>query len=381
MKLIEKILLATDFLESSDNVVDNAVQLAGAFDAEVVPIHVLPPDIRDEKARRLLLDAAGLRMEQLRARLEEAGVIPGEPVVETGQHYQVIVETADRIDANLIMIGAGEKKEKDRFRLGTTAEKIIRQSDRPVWVVKQGQPLRVKTILCPVDFSEPAERALKNAIVLARRFEAELIVLSVYEPLSSRGLIYHQKEWEDQDNRGRSQYKGELGAYLKKQNWHDVNWKKEVRSGAPEAEILAAVEQHQADLLIMGTTGRSGLSRLMVGSVTEKVIREVPCTFVTTKSEDVIKLRLENSIRDIDSHYQEAQQLMRDGYFEEAIREFHTCLQISDMHLPSLNGLVKVYEKMGDTEAAERHKQMAKEVLHTIWDAKIEEEIRKGFKT
>ncbi len=59
------------------------------------------------------------------------------------------------------MIGSGEKSKNDIFRLGTTAEKIIRKSDKPVWVVKKDNPLNVKNILCPVDFSPESKRALK----------------------------------------------------------------------------------------------------------------------------------------------------------------------------------------------------------------------------
>lgn len=380
MQLIEKILLATDFMEAYENVVDNAVQLAKNFEAEIVPLHVLPADLHDEKLRRLVEQAARDKLNELRQQLIEQNIPTAEPLLEVGRPYNKIVETAHRDQHNIIVIGAGAKKKKDKFQLGTTAEKIIRWSDKPVWVVKKDKPLKVRTILCPVDFSEPSTLALKNAIVIARRFEAELVVLSVYEHLSSRGAIYYQKEWDNQSNQGLVQYKGRLGAYLSKHfNWHKVKWKRVVKAGIPEEEILSAINEYKADLLIMGTTGRSGLSKFMMGSVTEKVIREVPCTFITTKSEDIIKLRLENTIKDIDNHYQLAQQLVDDGFFEEAEHEYNQCLAISPMHLPSINGLAKLYKMQDREKEAKKYRNMAKDVLKSIWNVRIEEEIRKGL--
>jgi len=129
----------------------------------------------------------------------------------------------------------------------------------------------------------------------------------------------------------------------------------------------------------MGTTGRTGLSRLMMGSVTEKVIREVPCTFLTMKSEDALKLQLESRISNIEKHYSNAVQLMKDGFYEEAINEYKNCLLINDMHTPSLFGIAKVYEKTGNQEKADIYRKMAREVLDRIWNSRIEAEARKFY--
>ena len=82
----------------------------------------------------------------------------------------------------------------------------------------------------------------------------------------------------------------------------------------------------------MGTTGRSGLSKWMMGSVTEKVTREVPCSFITTKEEDVVRLQLEAELQDIEMHYEEARQLTKDGFVDEAIQAYKACLKLSDTH-------------------------------------------------
>jgi nucleotide-binding universal stress UspA family protein len=375
MKLIEKILVAIDFLPSCENVVGNAIGLAKAFQSEITLIHVLPDEVGNQKARALLETFSKDQMAQTRARIEQEGIQVDEPILKWGALADIIVHTADELKANLILIGAGEKKDGRKGYLGSNAERIIREADQPVWVVKPGQPLEVKTILCPVEFSSHSKRALKDAIVMARRFKAELIVLNVFNPLthSSLGLIYN---WEDENTRIAEEHIKEFDDFLKGFNLKDLSWRKELKRGKPDEEILKTVQEQNINLLVMGTAGRSGLSKVLIGSVTERVIREVPCTFVTTKSLDVIKLHLEHRIRDIESHYKTAVQLMEDGFLQESIKEFQVCLKINDMHIPSLHGIAKVYDKLEDEKMAENYRQMVREVLQRMTDSKIEAEIR-----
>ncbi len=378
MKLLEKILLATDFLASSENVVGNAIALAKAFHSRITLIHVLPNDISNEKARKLLKDMAEEHLTRIRGRIEKEDVKTTHSILEWGNPWDNIVQAAGRIHANLILIGAGEQAEGQKFQLGTTAASIIRKSSQPVWVVKPGQPLDASRMLCPVEFSPQSARALRDAIVMARRFEAELTILSVYKPITP-GAFSFKYDWEEENTRIAFKHIAQFNEFLKDFNLTDVNWRKEVRRGKPETEILKEIAEKQIGLLVMGATGRSGLSKAMIGSVTEKVTREAPCTFVTTKAKEVIRLELENRIRDIEGHYNIAVQLMKDGFYNESINEFNTCLSINDMHVPSIHGLAKVYEKLGDKEAARRYKELAREVLRRIWDSKIEEEIRRFY--
>ncbi|MCB0564034.1 MAG: universal stress protein [Phaeodactylibacter sp.] len=378
MRILEKILLATDLLPSSENVVGNAIALAKAFHSKIILLHVLPDDIGNEKAKKLLEDTVSWQLAAVNARIQKEGVNRVEPLLEWGEHCNKIVDTGKRLDVNLILIGAGERDEGQQLRLGSSAEKIIKRSGQPVLVVEPGRPLAVKTILCPVDFSDQSRRALKDAIIFARRFEAELTILSVYKPITSSTFSF-KYDWEEENTRIAFKHIAQFNEFLKEFNLRDVNWKKEVRRGKPDTEIRAEISESNIDLLIMGTTGRSGLSKMMIGSVTEKVIREVPCTFITTKTQDVIQLQLENRIKDIESHYHIAIQLMKDGFYRESIAEFETCLKINDMHVPAIHGIAKVYDKLGELEMADKHRKLAREVLRRIWDSKIEEEIRKYY--
>ncbi len=379
MKLLENILLATDLGQSSDNVVDNAIELARTFESKISLVHVLPDDINNEKVKLLLKEAATTQLLALNNRINKEGVKTEEHILEYGNHFDKIIHTADRINANLILIGAGEKEEEEAFQLGTTAEKLIRMSAKPVWVVKKDTPLSVKSILCPVDFSDESKRALKNAIVMARRFESELVIFTVYHKASASTMRINI-DWDEQAEFERSEHVKEFDTFLEMFNLTDLNWIKEVQGGDPALNILEAISKHNSDLLVMGTTGKTGLNRFFMGSVTEKVIREVPSSFITLKSEDLIDLKLETRIRDIESHYKTASQLVKDGFLKEAITEYKKCRYINDMHIPSIHGIANVYEKMGRPEKAEKYKYIAKEIMARLWDRKIEAEVRKLYK-
>ena len=375
MKILEKILFATDFTHSDNSVFESVKRIAITFESQITVVHVLPKDIGDEKASKLLTEIASKKLDELNNSLKEAGVKTDDWVLEYGNHLDRIISISEKIDANLILIGAGEKRKDDAFKLGTTAARIIETSDKPVLVIKNESPPGLRTVICPVNFSEESERALKNAIILTRRYNANLIVFSSYD-MPYTGSLEQQINWGEQAEIMRSKHLNEFNLFLERFNFDEVNWSKEIRKGNAATEILESIKTHNADLLIIGTSGKKGLNKFIMGSVTEKVVREVPCSFITMKAEDFIELKIEKSIQDIDTHNKMAKELMEDGFYNEALEQYKICLGINGMHIPTLVGLAKVYNKLDNKLNAEKYKRLAKQVMDRFWDAKIEEEIR-----
>jgi nucleotide-binding universal stress UspA family protein len=135
----------------------------------------------------------------------------------------------------------------------------------------------IKTILVPVDFSAGSDKALAYAIDLARRLQAAVTVMNAYEipvygfpdgamiataEVAARIADVSQKA---------------LDAAAQRSEGQGVKISKVLRQGPAWAEINAAVESVGADLIVMGTQGRSGLSRAFLGSVAEKVLRTATC--------------------------------------------------------------------------------------------------------
>lgn len=373
MKLLKNILVAIDFSKSSENVLKNAINFAKTFQSKITLIHILPGDIDNEKVCFLLEKAANTLLKEVNDRVINEGINTGDPILEYGNYCDKIVHASDKIKANLVIVGAGEKLKNDAFQLGTTAEKIIRKSNKPVFVVKNNQTLGIKKIICPIDFSKESKRALNSAIIIARLLNAKLIILSVY--WTYRETIAKLDAIELNEQR-KLDHEKEFNTFLEGFNLIDLNVSKEIKGGEPSKEILKTIKNNKSDLIILGTTGKSGINKILMGSVTEKVIRKVLCSFITLKNEDVVSLELESKIQDIENHYTTAQELFEKGFFEESINQYKICLDINFMHVPSLKNLAKIYEKLGDIDNAKKHQNMAESISNKIWDVKIENEIR-----
>ena len=140
---------------------------------------------------------------------------------------------------------------------------------------------RISRILCPVDFSEFSRHALAHAVAIARWYGAELTALHVlpyvmaFGPPSGEGL-YPPLVFSDEDMH---QFRGELASFVPQGVDFPVGV--QVVQGSVATEIVRSATELSADLLVMGTHGRSGFDRLMLGSMTEKLLRQAPCPVLT----------------------------------------------------------------------------------------------------
>jgi nucleotide-binding universal stress UspA family protein len=146
--------------------------------------------------------------------------------------------------------------------------------------------MKIKRVLVPVDFSANSLHALDYAVEFARVFDAEVEVLFVIEPVyyavpdfaggataAMSGLL------EEQMRSGREQ----LAKLAKRYARHRITLRTMMRSGTPYAEIVAAAQSRKSGLVFMATHGRTGLTHLLLGSVTERVVRSAPCPVLTIR--------------------------------------------------------------------------------------------------
>ena len=134
-----------------------------------------------------------------------------------------------------------------------------------------------RRVLCPVDFSPISKRALDHAAAVARWYEAELVVLHVIPFLPT---IFGFPAAVDAAAVGAADADAvvpELTAFAAEAAIMVSGTRMMVRSGSPSVEILRYAAEVDAELLVLGTHGRTGFERFMVGSVTEKVLRKSPC--------------------------------------------------------------------------------------------------------
>lgn len=376
MKLVEKILVPTDFHGSSDRSLEMAIELAKKFDSEIILLHILSNNPSLNEYESLIKKEVNRQFSALHSRLTENGIKKISQVIRAGKKYDVIVKFAESEDVNMILMGSGESRSKDQSRLGTTTKRVIELSTKPVWVTLEDSTQDIKSIVCPIDFSGPSRRALTNAIHLARYFKAKLVVLTVSESVAYL-LDGLDMEMDSVEDISQNTIEKQLQDYLEKFDFNEVQWESQVRHGKPHIEILKAIEeQGDETLLTIGTTGRSGLSKLLMGSVTEKVTRELPCSFITLKEEDIIVLQLNSELDDLSAHFKEGIELLKNGFPKEAINQFNLCLNINDLYTAAWDAMALSYDRLKDEKKAENCRKRAKDIRTRIDEQKIIAEIR-----
>lgn len=367
MKLLQKILVPLDFEPASLKALDNAIIFAEYFLSEITLLHVAPSEKVSEKTEKLLMEGILSKMKSLLDNLETEKVKSVEILVEKGNPAEKILHIAESNDMNLIIVGEGNKPENENYKLGTTAEKLMLGKQVPLFVVKNTPAAQVNKVLCPVDFSQSSKRALANAIFLANRLGAKLTILHVFKPLiilSHRIDVDNKKEIEQQ----LKQQKIEFDDFLK--NFHFDKDRHEVKlvEGEPEYQILKEIKNGDIDLLVMGTTGKTGLGRIFKGSVTEKVTREIPCNFIITNESEISTEVFESNLKKIESLIVSARNHFKNEEIEKAIEKYNHVLNQHPDNIPALLGLVKCYKKTGDKQKTAFFNGYIKQVITRSWD-------------
>lgn len=140
--------------------------------------------------------------------------------------------------------------------------------------------LAIRTILHPTDFSERSSYAFELAHALARDYNARLIVMHVSEPPTVLSTDPTAAPFS------RAEYQEALEEKLRwlKGPADGVNIEPRLKEGRPATEILDTIAGCQCDLVIMGTHGRTGMGRLLMGSVAEEVLRKATCPVLIVKA-------------------------------------------------------------------------------------------------
>ncbi len=143
--------------------------------------------------------------------------------------------------------------------------------------------MEIRHILAPTDFSEFSKQALDYAFALAQKFGAKLSLLHVIEPqaypVESYAPSWGTTMLEDLDRSARA----ELANLLPEAEDAKIEVTRFVVIGTPYLEILQTAEAEKADLIVMATHGRTGLSHLVMGSVAERVVRTASCPVLTLR--------------------------------------------------------------------------------------------------
>lgn len=140
-------------------------------------------------------------------------------------------------------------------------------------------PAAPRCLLVPVDFSQPSLAALRHALALALASGARVVLLHVLEPFHASRLMDVAAVQADARRAANERLEALLIATRK--TWPAVS--RELRAGHPVTTIIALAKRTQADLIVMGTRGQTGLRRRLIGSVAERVVREAHCPVLVVR--------------------------------------------------------------------------------------------------
>jgi nucleotide-binding universal stress UspA family protein len=284
----KRILVATDFSELGRAAVTAALELAQASDAKIDVLHVYTalgaPEVEGYAGVPLPQLEAHARTELARAADEVAAAGRlGESLLHFGEAAPRILLTAEERASDFIVLGSHGRRGLSRLVLGSTAEDVLRRAHVPVWVVKQAPRAPTRTIGVAVDLGPESGHVVATAFELAQSLErARVHLLHAYPPVvvpneygagSVQYEALHQQAQESlRDLASPYERLPTMGKCV-------------VELGDPTTVILEQADELALDLLVLGTHGRQGLTRWVVGSVAESVLRQahLPVLVVTRR--------------------------------------------------------------------------------------------------
>lgn len=279
--MFETILVPTDGSDCADLALDHVVDIARHHDATVHVLTVL--DVRDlEKAPDIepFEEEAVALVDDAKGRIDaDIDIVTS---VRTGYPDGEIREYADQIEADLIAMGTHGRTGFRRFVLGSIAEKVLRLSDVPVLTVTDSDTEQhpYENVLVPTDGSAGASAAIDPAASLARAYDATVHALSVVDTRALGADVRSDILVDSLEDNARTAL-DDLEADLADRDVGGVT--KQVMFGTPYQSIQNYVEDHEVDLVVMGTHGRTGLDRYLLGSVTEKLVRTSPVPVLSVR--------------------------------------------------------------------------------------------------
>lgn len=284
--MYDRILLPVDDGDATDAVHRHAAALARETDATVQVLFVADTarhsvtvvdadvvDAMEQDGQRIVDDVAST--------LTSLGVEYDTDVVQ-GSPADTIVAYAEQYDYDLIVLPTHARSGLSRYLLGSVTEKVVRLSSVPVLTARLRDDDRLafpyERILVPTDGSDAAMNAAEHALGLAAVVDATVHVLSVVDESSLGPDVRSVLSAEELEGPSREAV-ADVAAAAERNDVGNVHT--HVEGGSPAAVIRTAIDEHDIDAVVMGTTGRRGVDRILLGSVAEKTVRTAPVPVIT----------------------------------------------------------------------------------------------------
>lgn len=287
--MYDDILFPYDGSDGAVDVLRHAGELAAAFDATVHLLFVADTasdsvTVVETQVVDGLVQEGEETLEDAERGLRSMGV-DYESAIEQGNPASTIVDYADQYDLDLIVMPTHGRDGLSRYLIGSVSEKVVRLSSVPVLTARMqpDEELRFpyENLLVATDGSEGATRAAQHGLSLAAALGAAVHLLSVVDD-DSLGLDVRSVTGSENE-RAASDAVDDLADEADARGVTDVV--RHVEHGSPVETILECVEEYDVDAVVMGTTGRRGTDRILLGSVAEKTVRAAPVPVITVRGD------------------------------------------------------------------------------------------------
>jgi hypothetical protein len=274
----ERLLLTTDGSEFSEGATREAIRLAKQCGSTLSAMTVIETNPEYETIAPQLLEkaekTAWAHLESVKARAKKEGVDCAISVHEGEDSFHFIADEAVKFKASMIIMGRRGKKGFKRLMMGSTTARVIGHAPCNVLVVPRAAQVEFKSILVATDGSNYSAAAASEAIGIAKRNKSKLTVIAVVPAelatptdielaMAHRELIAEKEMHEAEKN---------AKAVKEAATKEGVSVQAFVMTGKPADAIVETAKEKNSDLIVLGSHGRTGLERLLMGSVAERVI-------------------------------------------------------------------------------------------------------------
>ncbi len=287
---LEKLLLSTDGSEFSEGAVREAVKLAKICSSKLFVLSVIEANPEFEVLAPQVVEK---EEEQTRKRLEEVRSKAAKEGVEceiiarhTESPFQAIIEEAGKKQVDMIIMGRRGRTGLRRLLMGSVTAKVIGHAACDVLVVPRAAQISYRRILVATDGSKYSDAAASEAIGIAKRCSSSLYVVSVVpsETASPFDIVHSEMQHEMIAQNELRVGEKNVKAVLEIAKQEGVKVEGLVVEGRPYEAIVENAREKSVDLIVMGSHGRTGLERLLMGSVTERVVGHADCSVLIAKA-------------------------------------------------------------------------------------------------
>ena len=288
--MCDQLLFPTDGSSGASVALNHVLDIATNYDATVHILNIADTtqdsltqiqgeiiDVLEQEGKEIVQDAAD--------RAQDRGVDIVTEVLQ-GEPYRTIINYADAHEIDLIVMPTHGRRGLERFLLGSTTERVVRRADKPVLTIRPDNETRLtyphQNVLVGTDGSDCAHQALSIAADVANADGAALHLLSVIALPTLAADVRPDFQLEALEE-GAHTILNDAAAVAEDAGIEEVSTTVKYGSSIHQT-ILSYIEDHDIDIVVIGTHGRTGFDRYMLGSITEYLVRTSPVPVLTVRA-------------------------------------------------------------------------------------------------